>query len=90
MNVAYERTSFAKREEGKKFVGTAAAFKCIAAGVYDKGNKAPLLDALCFKEFSVLLVAVLAHIRFCVQLVHYYTYSLSFDSCQGHFEDRKT
>jgi hypothetical protein len=53
LNVAYERTSFAKREEGKKIVGTAAAFKCIAAGVYNKRNKAPLLYALCFKEFSV-------------------------------------
>jgi NhaC family Na+:H+ antiporter len=33
---------------------------------------------------------ILAHIRFCVQLVHYYTCSFSLDSCQGYFEDRKT
>lgn len=33
-DVAYERTSFAKREEGKEFVGTAAALWGITAGVY--------------------------------------------------------
>lgn len=33
-DVAYERTSFALREEGKEWVGTAAALWGIAAGVY--------------------------------------------------------
>lgn len=33
-DVAYERTSFAQREEGKEWVGTAAALWGIAAGVY--------------------------------------------------------
>lgn len=33
-DVAYERTSFAKREEGKEWVGTAAALWGITAGVY--------------------------------------------------------
>jgi len=33
-DVAYERTSFALREEGKEFVGTAAALWSITAGVY--------------------------------------------------------
>jgi len=33
-DVAYERTSFARREEGKEFVGTMAALWGIAAGVY--------------------------------------------------------
>jgi len=33
-DVAYERTSFALREEGKEFVGTAAALWGITAGVY--------------------------------------------------------
>jgi len=33
-DVAYERTSFAEREEGKEFVGTAAALWGITAGVY--------------------------------------------------------
>jgi glycine dehydrogenase subunit 1 len=33
-DVAYERTSFAGREEGKEFVGTAAALCGITAGVY--------------------------------------------------------
>ncbi len=33
-DVAYERTSFAGREEGKEFVGTAAALWGITAGVY--------------------------------------------------------
>ena len=33
-DVAYERTSFAVREEGKEWVGTAAALWGIAAGVY--------------------------------------------------------
>ncbi|MEV5575354.1 aminomethyl-transferring glycine dehydrogenase subunit GcvPA [Spirillospora sp. NPDC052269] len=33
-DVAYERTSFAIREEGKEWVGTAAALNGIAAGVY--------------------------------------------------------
>ena len=33
-DVAYERTSFAKREEGVEWVGTAAALWGIAAGVY--------------------------------------------------------
>ncbi|MEV4004806.1 aminomethyl-transferring glycine dehydrogenase subunit GcvPA [Actinomadura sp. NPDC049753] len=33
-DVAYERTSFALREEGKEWVGTAAALNGIAAGVY--------------------------------------------------------
>lgn len=33
-DVAYERTSFAVREEGKEFVGTAAALWGITAGVY--------------------------------------------------------
>lgn len=33
-DVAYERTSFAHREEGKEFVGTAAALWGITAGVY--------------------------------------------------------
>jgi len=33
-DVAYERTSFAQREEGKEFVGTMAALWGIAAGVY--------------------------------------------------------
>jgi len=33
-DVAYERTSFAIREEGKEWVGTAAALWCITAGVY--------------------------------------------------------
>jgi glycine dehydrogenase subunit 1 len=33
-DVAYERTSFARREEGKEWVGTAAALWGIAAGVY--------------------------------------------------------
>lgn len=33
-DVAYDRTSFAKREEGKEWVGTAAALWGIAAGVY--------------------------------------------------------
>ncbi|WP_031066670.1 aminomethyl-transferring glycine dehydrogenase subunit GcvPA [Streptomyces sp. NRRL WC-3742] len=33
-DVAYERTSFALREEGKEWVGTAAALHGIAAGVY--------------------------------------------------------
>lgn len=33
-DVAYERTSFAQREEGKEFVGTAAALWGITAGVY--------------------------------------------------------
>jgi glycine dehydrogenase subunit 1 len=33
-DVAYERTSFAEREEGKEFVGTAAALCGITAGVY--------------------------------------------------------
>ncbi|MFB7126559.1 aminomethyl-transferring glycine dehydrogenase subunit GcvPA [Kitasatospora sp. NPDC056273] len=33
-DVAYERTSFAVREEGKEWVGTAAALHGIAAGVY--------------------------------------------------------
>ncbi|MFE1955221.1 aminomethyl-transferring glycine dehydrogenase subunit GcvPA [Streptomyces sp. NPDC059524] len=33
-DVAYERTSFAQREEGKEWVGTAAALHGIGAGVY--------------------------------------------------------
>jgi len=33
-DVAFERTSFARREEGKEWVGTAAALWCITAGVY--------------------------------------------------------
>ena len=33
-DVAYERTSFARREEGKEWVGTAAALWGITAGVY--------------------------------------------------------
>jgi glycine dehydrogenase subunit 1 len=33
-DVAYERTSFAQREKGKEFVGTAAAMWGITAGVY--------------------------------------------------------
>ena len=33
-DVAWERTSFAKREDGKEFVGTAAALWGITAGVY--------------------------------------------------------
>ena len=33
-DVAYERTSFAKREEGKEWVGTASALWGITAGVY--------------------------------------------------------
>lgn len=33
-DVAYDRTSFALREEGKEWVGTAAALNGIAAGVY--------------------------------------------------------
>lgn len=33
-DVAYERTSFARREEGKEWVGTAGALWGIAAGVY--------------------------------------------------------
>lgn len=33
-DVAYERTSFARREDGKEWVGTAAALWGIAAGVY--------------------------------------------------------
>lgn len=33
-DVAYERTSFAKREEGKEFIGTATALWGITAGVY--------------------------------------------------------
>lgn len=33
-DVAYERTSFAQREDGKEWVGTAAALWGIAAGVY--------------------------------------------------------
>lgn len=33
-DVAYDRTSFAKREEGKEWVGTAGALWGIAAGVY--------------------------------------------------------
>lgn len=33
-DVAYERTSFAVREEGREWVGTAAALNGIAAGVY--------------------------------------------------------
>jgi glycine dehydrogenase subunit 1 len=33
-DVAYERTSFAQREEGKEWVGTASALWGIAAGVY--------------------------------------------------------
>lgn len=33
-DVAYERTSFAKREQGKEFVGTMAALWGITAGVY--------------------------------------------------------
>ncbi|MGO4692134.1 aminomethyl-transferring glycine dehydrogenase subunit GcvPA [Glaciibacter sp. 2TAF33] len=33
-DVAYDRTSFAQREEGKEWVGTAAALWGIAAGVY--------------------------------------------------------
>jgi len=33
-DVAYDRTSFAEREKGKEFVGTAAALWGIAAGVY--------------------------------------------------------
>jgi glycine dehydrogenase subunit 1 len=33
-DVAYDRTSFAHREKGKEFVGTAAALHGIAAGVY--------------------------------------------------------
>lgn len=33
-DVAYERTSFARREEGNEWVGTAAALHGIAAGVY--------------------------------------------------------
>jgi len=33
-DVAYERTSFAEREEGKEFVGTASALWGITAGVY--------------------------------------------------------
>ncbi len=33
-DVAYERTSFAKREKGKEFVGTATALWGITAGVY--------------------------------------------------------
>ena len=33
-DVAYDRTSFAKREKGKEFVGTAAALWGITAGVY--------------------------------------------------------
>ena len=33
-DVAYERTSFAVREEGKEFIGTAAALWGITAGVY--------------------------------------------------------
>jgi glycine dehydrogenase subunit 1 len=33
-DVAYERTSFAKREEGKEWVGTAAALWGITAGIY--------------------------------------------------------
>jgi glycine dehydrogenase subunit 1 len=33
-DVAYERTSFAQREQGKEFIGTAAALWGITAGVY--------------------------------------------------------
>ncbi len=33
-DVAYDRTSFAHREDGKEWVGTAAALWGIAAGVY--------------------------------------------------------
>ncbi|HNU93821.1 MAG TPA: aminomethyl-transferring glycine dehydrogenase subunit GcvPA [Bacillota bacterium] len=33
-DVAYDRTSFAQREEGREFVGTAAALWAITAGVY--------------------------------------------------------
>jgi len=33
-DVAYERTSFANREQGKEFVGTAAALHGLTAGVY--------------------------------------------------------
>ena len=33
-DVAYDRTSFGVREEGKEFVGTHAALCCITAGVY--------------------------------------------------------
>ena len=32
--MAYERTSFAVREEGKEFIGTATALWGITAGVY--------------------------------------------------------
>ncbi|OQY16272.1 MAG: glycine dehydrogenase, partial [Anaerolineaceae bacterium 4572_32.2] len=51
-DVAYDRTSFARREKGKEWVGTAAAYAMTRLTKIE-GVRAPLFDAPHFQEFVV-------------------------------------
>lgn len=55
-DVAYERTSFAQREDGKEWVGTAAALWGIAAGVY-----LALMGPVGMRELGEVLLARTAY-----------------------------
>ncbi|MFF4760844.1 aminomethyl-transferring glycine dehydrogenase subunit GcvPA [Streptomyces sp. NPDC001292] len=57
-DVAYERTSFALREEGKEWVGTAAALHGIGAGVY-----LALMGPQGMREIGETILALTAYAR---------------------------
>ncbi|QEU89592.1 aminomethyl-transferring glycine dehydrogenase subunit GcvPA [Streptomyces kanamyceticus] len=57
-DVAYERTSFARREEGKEWVGTAAALHGIGAGVY-----LALMGPQGMREIGETILALTAYAR---------------------------
>lgn len=57
-DVAYERTSFALREEGKEWVGTAAALHGIGAGVY-----LALMGPQGMREIGDTILALTAYAR---------------------------
>ncbi|MCF3120021.1 aminomethyl-transferring glycine dehydrogenase subunit GcvPA [Streptomyces arenae] len=57
-DVAYERTSFARREEGKEWVGTAAALHGIGAGVY-----LALMGPRGMREIGETILALTAYAR---------------------------
>jgi glycine dehydrogenase subunit 1 len=57
-DVAYERTSFAVREQGKEWVGTAAALHGIAAGVY-----LALMGPAGMREIGETIISLTAYAR---------------------------
>jgi glycine dehydrogenase subunit 1 len=87
-DVAYERTSFAKREEGNEWVGTASALWGITAGVYlalmgPQGMKEIGEGILYRSQYAQQELGKLAHVNTGVfQAPHFKEFVINFDGTE--------